>query len=481
MSDLNFLPPYSLRQWLLNITTFLSFALCFLSGSLIDLYLNQAWSHGGTPRVLSIYPPQQDTSPLWMVDTLGLFKRERTELSGQSWSWLCDDAVDPTLGIDDLVVLSEQRLIAIAKSGLYLSTDGGCSFERHQSELSQYALGAISVHPNHESLAIYSDSIGRENRVWWSEDAGRTWQQSSFSVNGTIYKLWRNPQNPMELWLNHAQGLSRSQDGGKNFEAMNTPDYGLGLLPNEVRLLGGGQLGEYQALFLALNRFPTASLLLSVNQGASWRAIHQAEDSYDDLVLSSNTLWVSTPFEGLFTFSLGESERLNTADSWLSDRWIQDEDLFISCLSQDPNMENRVWSCGRATPSNWLIAYSDDQALTWQIEMDAYGMAANTPWACSETAPSRVACQRRCLDDDCDPSGLNPPQMSDSLASESSNSSEMNAQSMNNENLQGQQGCLQSTGHISSSKSLLFDLWLYYLIVFLTLKFVISFIKVKRV
>ena len=207
-----------------------------------------------------------------------------------------DDAVDPTLGVDDLVVVNEQTFIAVARSGLYRSHDGGCSFTKLDEELNQYALGTLSLHPNRDHIVVYSDSIGRNNSVWWSEDQGQTWNQSSFSVAGTIYKLWRRPSRPMEIWINHAQGLSKSNDGGKNFELIDTQGYGLELSPNEVRLLGGGQLGGFDALFVALNRFPVASLLMSLDQGRTWRVIHQAEDSYDTLLLDSNTLWLSTPF-----------------------------------------------------------------------------------------------------------------------------------------------------------------------------------------
>ena len=390
----------------------LSLCVWLALGGLDLANFNAADAHGGIPKVLSISPPQEENASLWMVDTLGLFKAQASEVNPSSWFWLCDDAVDPTLGVDDLVVVNEQTFIAVARSGLYRSNDSGCSFSKLDEDLNQYALGTLSLHPNRNHIVVYSDSIGRDNSVWWSEDQGQSWNQSSFSVAGTIYKLWRKPSRPMEIWINHAQGLSKSNDGGQNFELIDTQGYGLELSPNEVRLLGGGQLGEFDALFIALNRFPVASLLMSLDQGSTWRVIHQAEDSYDTLLLSSDTLWLSTPFEGLFTYPLSHAERSNLSEAWSSDNWIQNESLFISCLTPDPLFPERIWSCGRASPSDWLIAHSDDQGLSWNIKMDNYTVAAGTTWDCPENSKSLVACQARCLDETCDPSGIETAMMS---------------------------------------------------------------------
>ena len=462
----------------MSLSTILSFIILCISSF---AQIRQAHTHGGIPRVLSIYPPEQEEAPLWMIDTLGIFKAQRAQNSPAmtpSWFWLCDDAVDPTLGVDDLVVIDEQNFIAVARSGLYRSHDGGCSFTRVDEDLNQYALGSLSLHPNRNHVVVYSDSIGRDNSVWWSDDQGHNWTKSSFSVTGTIYKLWRNPLKPMEIWINHAQGLSQSTDGGQNFEAVETQGYGLDLSPNEIRLLGGGQLGEYEALFVALNRFPTASLLMSLDQGLTWRVIHQAEDSYDSILLSSNALWLPTPFEGLFIYPLDDAERLNSSEAWSRDRWIQNESVFISCLVADPIIPQRVWSCGRSSPSDWLIAYSDNQAESWTIEMATYAVAAGTTWACSETSTSQIACQARCLDANCDPSGIEPPIM----MSSDSDTSSLRDQSINPEQdstSPENQGCLQTkTTYISASQQPFKHLlWFIY---FLPLYFIKHVTRIRR-
>lgn len=399
-----------MRYFLLSLVSFLSLSL---------MPYTHVWAHGGIPRVLSITPPKNAQDHLWVIDTLGVFKGITTEeLSTRNWAWLCDDAIDPALGVDDLLIIDEQVMVAIAKSGLYRSEDGGCQFLRINSDVSDQALGIISAHPTrtHE-LVVYTDSISQENSVWWSTDQGLTWTRSTLAIEGTIYKLWRSTQNPDQIWVNHALGLSLSIDGGQHFQTIETQGYGLDVSPHEVRLIGGGQLADKTALFIALNRYPTASLLLSVDQGQTWRVIHQAEDSYESLLLTDHALWVSTPFEGLFTFPLSERERTQNETAW-TEGWIQKTDQFISCLVADPLNVNRVWGCGRSSPTDWIVAYSDNLGDTWTTVMDRYGDASQNSWGCSPNATSLLACQTRCLEEGCDPSGLESPMMSSIMPEE---------------------------------------------------------------
>lgn len=427
-------------------------ALNLLSLLILSLIFNHlAWSHGGEPRVLAIYPASEANQPVYVVDSLGLFKSE-SETSPQ-WAWLCDDAVDPTLGLDDLLIIDELHFLAIAKSGLYRSSDGGCSFERLENPLSTQALGTFSAHPQYSNeIVVYTDSIGLENSVWWTEDTGLNWQSSSLIVDGTIYRLWRHPERPQELWVNHAQGLSLSTDGGRQFSLIETQGYGVEASPHEIRLLGGGRLANHDVLLVALNRFPQSALLLSLDQGQTWTVIHQVEDSYDSISIHGHHIWVTTPFEGLFIASLsssqtGEVTLPQTPEEWAT-QWNQHESLFISCLKPDPKMAQRMWACGRAAPSAWIAAYSDDLGQSWIPILSQYSQAAEIAWNCSTQAASSMACRSRCLDENCDPSGRTDLMMSTEQSS-SEQINEMESHSNANEmeaepHSTNPTGCLQN-------------------------------------
>ena len=374
----------------------------------------RASAHGGIPRVLKVIPPASSGEPLWVVDTLGAFRIDSRELDSdidrRGWTWLCDDAVDPMLGVDDLSILGPQTLVAVAKSGFYRSEDEGCSFQRVESPINQHALGKLSVKPSDTShIALFTDSVGQDNSVWWSRDAGLTWRHSDLTIEGSIYAMWRDPLREDDLWLNHARGLSYSQDGGQSFQSIDPMGYGMNAAPTEARLLGGGYLNGQLALFVGINRFPTASLLLSLDRGETWRVIYELEDSFESLLLTENSLWVSSPFEGLSRYLLGNEERANSPRAWQS-LWLRDQEAFIGCLREDPLIPGKVWGCGRISPTPWIIGYTEEASSsprpTWRVMMNDYGEAAGGDWGCSPESQSVLACLNRCLDEGCDPSGL---------------------------------------------------------------------------
>ena len=365
-------------------------------------------AHGGIPGVIALIPSVQSSEPFWVIDTLGLFRGEAGAMSSESsdrreWSWLCDDAVDPMLGVDDLVVVDSQTLIAVARSGVYRSTDGGCSFVRLDSQINEHTIGGISAHPlNQQRLTIFTNSVGTDNRVWWSDDKGETWTPSNLLIEGGIFGMWRDPINPNDIWINHATGVSRSQDGGQTFTTLNEVSYS-GASPYEVRLLGGGYLGQDLVLWASLNHYPTSSLLISLDEGQTWREIHSVNDSYDQLALTTDALWVSTPFEGLFVYPLSDAERQATDQAWKGG-WREYHEIFVSCLTPDPLNPSALWACGRSNPTKWVVGRTEDMGESWSILMESYQEAAGGNWGCAVDQPSLIACSTRCLAEGCDPS-----------------------------------------------------------------------------
>ena len=371
------------------------------------------YPHGGIPRVLNL---DTDRESVWMIDTLGFFRAalptdDALMSSPLEWSWLCDDAVDPQAGVDVAVRLSDQVLLAVSRSGVYRSETLGCHFDLIGAPLNQHAVGGISPHPTRAGEAIvYTRTLGRANDLYLTEDQGRSWTASGLTLEGSIFHLWRHPLHPQEVWINHAEGLSYSEDGGRLFEEISFEAEGLTLRPRELSLLGGGiDYGGAVRLFMSVNRYPTSLLLTSHDRGVTWRQIHSVNDSYESLLYIDGTLMVSTPFEGLFVYDLPQlsSEDEAQADE-IEDRiweaqWRQYADQFIGCLTADE--DGRVWACGRAAPTQWLVAYSIDQGENWRVALSAYA-DVEAPWACPSDAPSVLACNSRCLSEGCDPSGL---------------------------------------------------------------------------
>lgn len=389
--------------------------------SLISLSLpSLGWAHGGTPRVLSV---SRSGDHLDVLDTLGLFeltlpapasRPPSPPLNVSAWRWLCDDAVDESAGVDVALRLSPTLIIAVARSGPYRSVDGGCSFEPIGAPLSEHSVKHLSAHPDRpQEVLAATQTLGRPNDVFLSEDGGVQWQAAGLRIEGGVYALWRDPKSPDEVWVSHAQGLSRSADGGRTFEAVSLElsreplSEGVTLSaeqldeltarPTELKLLGGGYVTEgplrgQRALWMSVNRYPTSTLLQKLNEGA-WTPVHQVDDSYESLTFTGRTLITSTLFEGLY-------RRLMTEEGA---SWSRDPERALGCLS---HAGEEVWGCGRGAMTPWLVGRSTDEGRTWAPLWRSYSDAAGARWGCEPSSPSALACERRCLAEGCDPSGL---------------------------------------------------------------------------
>ena len=384
--------------------------------------LSTVYGHGGTPRILSINPHQQGA---WITDTLGFFYSPLPALESSpplqftsqwQWSWLCDDAVDLQSGVDLAHVFDENRLLALARSGLYRSNDRGCTFQKIEGALSEHVPGGLSPHPTQQGHALlFTHTLGRMNQVFRTQDFGQTWTPLNLEIEGGIYTLIRDPQNPEQFWVNHAQGLSFTQDGGDNFQSLPIEDNDLNLRPQELKLLGVGlDADQSTRLFMSVNRYPTSLLLTSNNKGQTWQLLHSVDDAYQSLVYLEQKLLVATSFEGLFSRSLTS---LDLTQSTLEDpeAWQQNQDQSIDCLVIDE--QKRIWGCQRSLPTDWLVGYTLDFGQSWIPVFNQYQEAAEQEWMCPANAPSIEACSHRCLDEGCDPSGLS--MLSESMMDES--------------------------------------------------------------
>ena len=387
------------------------------------LGIHHTHAHGGIPRVLSIQP-QADA--LWVIDTLGFFRApwifESTSntiilgsnnIQQHNWQWLCDDAVDAQSGISQASLIGyhildgneenqEQALLAMARSGLYRSEDQGCSFQRIEGVLAEHVVTGIFPHPQQtqEVLAI-TQTLGKRNDVYISEDAGRTWRAIGLNIDGVVYQMWRAPNQVEKLWLHHAEGLSYSEDAGRTWSNLPIETGSLMLRARELSLLRGGYDADGSIrLFMSVNRYPESLLLTSSDQGRSWQQIHSVNDSYDSLIYQQQHLMVATPFEGLFVYDLTGA----TTNNWQN--WIHYNSLFVDCLTSDA--EGRIWACGRSEPSKWIVGYTESFGAEWQIMMKDYQSMAEQQqdWNCSDQSESMIACETRCLGFGCDPSGL---------------------------------------------------------------------------
>jgi len=396
-----------------NLTTYM-WSWTLLTCLLLSGVSAEAWGHGGVPRVLSVH---RGEGTLRVLDTLGIFEAPLSEgvsapnpsIERMSWRWLCDDAVDMMAGVDAAVRLGERVILAVSRSGVYRSEDGGCTFDPLGPPLSLHTVPHLSAHPTEvDEVAVASHTLGQANDVFVSQDGGRTWRPAGLNVTGGIYALWRNPDAPHELWVSHAEGLSISRDGGGSFTAdplqtqagltlTEAESASLVTRPQALKLMGGGEvttgpLAGQQVRWMSVNLYPDSTLMRQVGDGP-WVPVHQVADSYESLTFTGETVLVSTTFSGVFRRRVEEG----------ASAWSNDEGLPLGCLHA---WRGEVWACGRGDRKPWLVGVSLDQGESWRAVWGAYSEAAGASWGCPEGSLSVEACSARCLDESCELSGL---------------------------------------------------------------------------
>jgi len=126
-------------------------------------------------------------------------------------------------GINRLAISGDGVLLAGTYSGLFRSSDSGINWT--QTTLSGFEVYDIHFHPNDPNQAIAS---GRWGNIYYSNDAGITWQPSEFLIrppgSGTI-KVAYAKSDPTVVYANTltenlAGQLYVSIDGGKSFVPM---------------------------------------------------------------------------------------------------------------------------------------------------------------------------------------------------------------------------------------------------------------------
>src|SRR5262249_9967473 len=87
------------------------------------LWGGAAEGDGGSPRVIDIlFPPQYPGDVFAVTDVQGLFAGD-----GGDFRWLCEDAIQPNVGLNGLAPLGDgpDEWIASTRSGVYRTADGG--------------------------------------------------------------------------------------------------------------------------------------------------------------------------------------------------------------------------------------------------------------------------------------------------------------------------------------------------------------------
>lgn len=379
-------------------------ALILLGLSALPLTAPPAWGHLGEPTIKGIRFPAARMGETWLiVDNVGLLVRE-----GGTWRWLCDEAITPVPGFNDIAPLDAdgRTWIAATRGGLYRTTDAGCTFEPVALDGPTY-FDLISPHPDRPGEALVaSQSIGEvQNDVFYTTDAGARWQPAHVATTGRIRGLLRATADPDVVYVVHTDGAARSDDGGQTFTpiALAPPPADPDARPAtgvDITLLATDPHDPLR-VWSAFLRFPQSDLQRSDDGGATWTVVAQFGDSPESLIIDPATgeMLLAMPLEGL-VHSTDDGAR------W-APQFLPEPGAWFDCLTRAPGGD--IWACVRRG-APYLIAQSVNAGAGWAGRFAADYTDIAGPWVCPPDSATARACATACdrSEDACDAPDAEP-------------------------------------------------------------------------
>jgi photosystem II stability/assembly factor-like uncharacterized protein len=99
---------------------------------------------------------------------------------GETFHWICEDAVGGVTGADPIVAVPDANTLVIGNArGLFVSRDGGCNWQTHAQMAPPAQVGALAIDPSDAATWLVAENTpayGR-GRLWRTRDSGKTYAQ----------------------------------------------------------------------------------------------------------------------------------------------------------------------------------------------------------------------------------------------------------------------------------------------------------------
>lgn len=185
--------------------------------------------------------------------------------------------------------------VGSAGGGVWKSTDGGASWKLLLAHGDTSSIGAVAIAPsNHSEVWVGTGEPNVRNDtitgagVYYSPDAGKTWQFMGLKDVGQISRIVIDPNNPEIVFVaalgnpwkpNRERGVYRTTDGGKTWKKVLYVDDKTGasdliMEPGNPNVLFAGMWSVRRYPWDLVDGSKTGGIWESTDGGSSWTQLH---------------------------------------------------------------------------------------------------------------------------------------------------------------------------------------------------------------
>ncbi len=339
-----------------------------------------ASAHAGLPETSNIAIRRGHPRDFFVGTTFGaVISRD----NGQSWRWVCPDAMGYGGWRPEAYLWRETGdILAATGSALLHSPDEGCTWRAHPFFKPTWVTG-LAGHPTDDRVFYaVTGRPGLANGVYRSDDGGETWTATPLLRAGLELNAVRvSPVDPRRVYAsgvsNNQMVLLRSDDAGTTWQEFPHAMPEL-LRPYALTVVALDPVDE-DVVWTRVSAQGYTHLHRSDDGGRTLTQVSVLDDTFINMDLSSDgaTAWVGTLnyfFQGPSAGPL-EKQPLPTGNA---------------CVLRDGET---LYGCGSTWLHDWALARSTDQGRTWEHIFALYEIQGTQ--LCPRGTPVRDLCPSR--------------------------------------------------------------------------------------